>query len=619
MTTAEEWTQILVDTRKKALDLANRVGRFEFVGLDTESSGPLLVGLRGKKSMINMYRASLTGMSLATADKRSYYIPLAHRQGNLDLHTWKCNLEPAILDIQTAVCHNVKHELQSWEGRPKYLDTLVMMWLLQKDAGGSYGLKQLAAQFLDKEMSTFDDTTGGFDFSQLKPKEGLSYACEDAEVALELHQKFWPSLKTHGLETHFWDVEMRFVHVLRAMEDRGFAIDHEELERIVYEFTQEQNKLLEAWEFMAPGVNINSPQQLAQFYRDAVWDGREVPTGKSGDKSTGKEYLQWQLERCAPGTLGYNLAKVKLEYATYKKLTSTYGHKLVAFAHQHPDYRLHCSYHHTGTATGRLSSSTPNLQNIPTRTPQGKRIRDAFVSAEGKRLLSADYSQIELRVLAHLAGRGALYDGYRAGADVHQAVADDLDVTRDQGKTANFATVYGAGAKKLARALGMDPTDAKRFLDRFKESRVDEMQVLERFKQVGATYGMVRTLLGRFRYVDIAEKQAMLDVLKEEGHRYNSSEEYRKAWLELGSEERKAGNTPIQGGASDIVKLAMIDAHEAGIPLIAQVHDDLICEVDERRTEECAHALRECMENAYELAVPLIAEPVWGKKWSDLK
>ena len=613
-------------------------------GLDTESSGPLLLHLRGKKSMVNMYRATLSGLSLAFPDGTSWYIPLLHRTGNLPMDQ-QYRMFRALRAFDGRIwVHNLKHEILAMrpggpsssvrgdvfsDRRERWGCTQVGSWLvgLRGSEKRPFGLKPLAQRYLGMSMSSFDDTAKGMDFSQLPPLEGLDYACEDAEAALLLAQRHvLPLMGPHA--DWFARVEMPFVFLLRELQDRGMAFDAEGHMRTIEGFLSSLEPLETSWAFEAPpGCGIGSPKALSALYSSGVWDSRGVPMRATGP-STEAEYIRWQLDRCSPGSTGHTLATIKTRHSTLKKLVTTYGSKLVDIAHQYPDMRLHGSFHQTGTATGRLSASYPNLQNIPKRSSEGKRIRESFVAPEGKVLVSADYSQIELRVLAHFCGSGGLYEGYHSGQDVHAATAKSLSelvgipVSRDQGKTWNFAVIYGAGDKRLAKALSLPLAATKEGSAAHKKLHPEVYGTVQKMQASGRTRGKVRTLGGRERAIGSAEWAQRLSALAADGHRYRSSEEYREAWYRLGKEDRRARNTPIQGGAADIMKLGMLRYKEASRGLdagpICQIHDDLVVEADESEAKDVSEVLKESLEGAYELRVPLVAEPVLGKRWSDL-
>lgn len=615
-----------------------------WVGFDTESHGPELT----HQKFINVYRSQLTGFSLAFADGTSYYVPVNHAKGNAAFQEAMGLLRVLVEDGMCAV-HNLKHERRvlSMEGLEERwtnaICTQVLCWMLQVSEGG-YGLKHLASSLLGFDMKTFEETTGGLPFNALDTKDAVDYACQDAEAALLLAQRYYPLQypeldRFRGMKPAFWNREMPYIEVLQHMEDSGMLLDCDKLREVVSDFRSRAKSVLSQWQAVCrehgllrwevddncldleEAISPTSSKQLQLLFQTGHWAAEGVPYKATG-YSTSAEYVRMQIDSLPSSEVGKQLAELKLEHSKLNKLVTTYGEKLIEIASQYPDGRLHCNYLHTGTATGRLSSSGPNLQNIPARTEEGLRIRDAFVAPEGWSLVSADYSQIELRVLAHFCGEGALFEGYCQGADVHQAVADQLGVTRSQGKTTNFASVYGVGPKKLSRSLGMTLDECKAFLDRYKKEFAPEVfALLEKAAAVAERRGYVRTLGGRIRRSKLKEAREYLDGLRSS---HNASEEARReAWGRMASEERKAGNTPIQGGARDVMVEGTLRFYRRmdreRCKIIAQIHDDLVCEVRDDYVEECSRLLKESLEGAWELRVPLVVEPVVGKRWSDLK
>lgn len=649
-----QFARTTLNDRRAVIDLANRLHNYPKIGLDTESSGPDLIHKKGKNTSLNLYRSSLTGLSLALPGDwpESFYVPIGHKKhdSNVPLPALHALFE-SLSDYKGVIAaHNSKHELYSMKtgpipfrgfAKPPHC-TQVLAWLLQmgwidKEGKMRYGLKGLAPHHFGVQMRTFQEVTGGLSFDQLDPSLPLArnYACEDAELALMLHDKLYPRLADYGLEEEYLDVELPFVEVLRHMEDSGMGLDTDELERVVDDLSARRDEWESRWNAILPGVAIRSSQQLQVLFQDGHWPKKGIPRGKSGDFSTEAEYVERILAALSdkPDSLGYKAAEIKLSYSKLNTLVTTFGMAMAEKSWQYPDLRLHCDYMHTGTATGRLAASYPNLMNIPTRTADGRRIRDAFVPAPGWKLVSADYSQIELRILAHYNGSGILYDGYRAGQDVHRATAAGLynipldlvtDEQRSNGKTTNFLIIYGGGPDKLARKVGLrTKEEGKAFLQRFKEVNPESIKTLERAAKAAERKGYVRTLLGRFRRVDVAGARARYEELKALGHRWETSKEFREAWLEMGERERQAGNAPIQGGARDVITLAMIDFYRkmdrSRCKIVGQVHDDLLTEMREDYVEEGMALKRQCMENAYKLRVPLVAEPKAADRWSGLK
>ena len=306
-------------------------------------------------------------------------------------------------------------------------------------------------------MSEFNDVTAGKNFCELTPEQGLDYACEDAEVALDLWLGYSEGMEAYPfMESTYWDLEMPFIRVLRHIMDTGMELDKEFLLMYSGELSSRMEPLQKEWDFLSGGINFRSPLQMQHWYKEGLWDTKGVKYNKKTDLYSCKaDYVKVHAKKCKKGSLGRAAAETLLGMRRLSKLTSTYTTNFVAIANQYPDGRLHTDLRHEGAATGRLSSSNPNLANIPVRTEEGAEILRAFRAPPNFKLLSSDYSQIELRVLAHLAGPGKLLDAYLEGADVHQRTADMLGLSRDDAKTLIFAVIYGAtGVETGTRGLG---------------------------------------------------------------------------------------------------------------------------------------------------------------------
>lgn len=611
------------------------------VGFDTESSGPSLEGLSGKRSRLNMYLSSMTGFSIAFLDGSAYYVPVRHDVGDNCNHAEAYRLLCLLMARKGLIyCHNVKHELQvlGLEGFSPYqlwavpfACTQVLMWLLQKPAIGrskdwsrnqtfppgkvpdtSYGLKALVQYHFDHKMTQFTDLVDGQTIDKLEPAAVLSYACEDAVYALRLGVEFYPFLKADTqLHKTFHEVEMPFVRVLRYMEECGFAIDFQGIAALKQELSEKLSAIDSELAFIMPEVNVNSDAQL-RAWAAGKWplDDKSIEfelTEKAKAVSMKHSNLVLMLPHVPENTEAGIALRLLLERGEIDKILSTYTDSLTDKASQYPDLRLHCDYLHTGTNTGRLASTYPNLQNIPVRSKLGMRVREAFTAAPHCVLFSADYSQIELRVLAHLCnGEGKLAEAYKADKDIHQQTADITGASRTQGKTINFAIVYGAQAKKLSKTIACDVADAERFMEAYAEGYPEVFELRDRVIDVVRHRGYVRTLLGRRRYVP------------ELGSRKAGTRSYGA---------RIAFNTPVQGGARDVMVLGMVEFYKrimqeqmlGVVKIVAQVHDDLVCEAPEEIVHYWGDLLARCMRTSYPLKVPLAAETVYGQRWSQHK
>jgi DNA polymerase-1 len=592
---------ISLATNEKALthirEMIDKTGRR---GWDTESHGPELES--GK--FLNVYRSELTGWSIAFPDGTAYYVPMAHHTGNAPYVPARTALSH-LLRTDGSVCHNLKHEIHATRQaglRPsegKHGDTQVQYWMSDMPtSSGHYGLKALAKHHLGMEMSSFDQVAGKRQFNELTPQEAVEYACEDAIATLELSEL--ADDFDHRPNDEYWNTEIPFVYVLAAMEYRGMAIDAEYLTELRQTLTKRANELKGEWEFLFPEISISSPHQIREhFYPARLWPVKDVDKTAKGLYKVDRRAMELAVEHPQTPKAGRMAAEIRLEYQDIAKLLSTYTTSLLEKAEQHIDGRLHPSYLHTGTRTGRQSCSDPNLQNIPIRTEIGKQIRDAFIAPEGSRLLVADYSQLELRVLAHFAGQGRLYDYFRnPEGDFFDNLAKEIGWDRAQTKTATYATLYGAGDKKIGASLGIGPEGGEKIMYAIREHMPELEAVKDRAVRFAQEHGYVKGLGGMIRRIP-------------EIHSNNRFEKFKA--------ERIALNTPIQGSGAYIMKRAMLAAHRLGLPLIGQVHDELLCEIPEEEEGRLTEELREAMVSAYKLRVPLVAEPSVGDSWAECK
>ncbi len=587
----------------------------EAFAFDTESDGPQLI----KGNMLNVHRSRLVGFSIAFMEEGdTFYVPYRHG-GEPNRET--IDLLKAVGSTSREVwAHNWKHDAtvlkrEGVEPPKNARDSLIMMWLLEESANGRYGLKALAETFLDMEMVSYKETLGVSEsWSQLPVEVAAPYAVDDVLAVRGLVQLFYAELRSRGQEDAFLSVEMPLVFCLRDMEANGFSIDYKSLEELAEELEDQVKVLRDEWEWLFPDVLISSSVQVSDyFYGNGLWPVKGVPKGKSGRHSTGRRWTEQAARLCPKGSMGSLAAEIRLEFQDLSKYLSTFTHTLVDQAAQHGDWRIRCSFRQHGTATGRLSCAGPNLQNIPARTELGKRIRRSFAPVEPRVLVCADYSQIELRVLAHLAGEGRLMEAYREGADIHQRTADLVGCSRQQAKTVNFATVYGARPKKLAEQLGVSKYEATKFMLNYHAAYPEVETLRQRIVKDAYENGFVTTLGGRRRKIP---------QLVAARHRNPQSEAFEDK-LERWFGERIAFNTPVQGGAADIVKRAMLDFHAKDlglmVHLVSQVHDELVVECPKHKAQTVAEELELSMVNAFPLKVPLLAEPKVGKTWDDCK
>jgi len=586
--------------------------------------------------------AELVGLSLAAAGGRAWYIPLHHRDeagqllpGQLDWEIVRARLAPLLGDPAVSkAAHHAKFDTlmlaeAGLEVRGVDFDTMIAAHLVGgraelpeevAEAGPaagralrSVGLKNLAALYLDVQMRDIAELLGQGKrqrtFDQVPLADAGPYACADADMTLRLRGVFAPQLAAKGMEELFRDVELPLVEVLRDMERAGIALDTAFLQEMSGALLDTLLQLEETI-YSAAGhpFNINSTQQLGKV----LFEELGLPTDvshrlKSGGYSTAADVLERLQARTH-----HPIVEAILRQREVAKLKSTYVDALPLLVNPRTG-RVHTSFHQTVTSTGRLSSSDPNLQNIPIRTEEGRKIRRAFVAAPGWLLLSADYSQVELRILAHLAGDPGLLEAFARGEDIHATTAETLfgvpheQVTSEQrrvAKTVNFGLMYGMGDYGLAARLGIEQSVAAHFIATYFGRYARVKRYFDETLQQGRERGYVATVLGRRRYIP----------------ELNSPNRNVQA-----AAEREAINMPIQGTAADIIKIAMIRLHRAlrerGLRsrMLLQVHDELVLEVPREEVETVVPLVQDCMEKAYPLDAPLVVDAHTGATWGDLK
>ncbi len=580
-----------------------------------------LVAVDTETDCIDCIIAKLAGISLATAPNRACYIPVGHSGADLYsdapnqlpmslvLEKLKPLLEdPAVLKIG----HNFKYDWVMFDKAGIEVapvdDTMVMSFDL--DAGrslGGHGLDELAKHYFEHECISFKSLCGSgakaitFDKVPLGP--ATEYAAEDADITLRLWLRLRPRLADDNVTRVYERVDRPLVPVIGRMERRGIRVDRDYLARLSRDFSEEIARLEERiYEAACGPFQIGSTQQLGQvlYERLGLKGGRK---GKSGAYSTDVN----ELERLAGE--GIECATLVLEWRQLTKLRSTYTDALQAQINPETK-RVHTSFSLSGAQTGRLSSNDPNLQNIPIRTEIGRKIRDAFVAEPGNKLLSADYSQIELRLAAHMADVPQLKEAFRAGADIHNLTAEELfgtvdRDTRNKAKTVNFAILYGISSWGLAGRLGVSKEEGQAIIARYFERFPGIRNYIDETLQFARTHGFTRTLFGRkTHFPNIRAGNPSI----------------------RGGAERAAINAPIQGTSADLIKRAMArmdgalaDAGLAGVRMLLQVHDELVFEVPDGREEQAAAVIRRVMgeaaEPALKLDVPLDVEVGWGEHW----
>jgi DNA polymerase-1 len=472
----------------------------------------------------------------------------------------------------------------------------------------SHALDAVAAEHFGVEMRTYADVVGRgreeVPFAEVPMRAAADYCCADADYALRLRGRLEPVLEEHALAPLYRDVELPLIAVLADMEWEGVAIDRALFERLTVEFRAELNRL-EQQIHRAAGIdfNIQSTPQL----RHVLFEKLQLPVIKK--TKTGASTDADVLDELA--ALGHEVPRLLLEYREVSKLLSTYLEALPGAVNPETG-RIHTSFNQIGASTGRLSSTEPNLQNIPVRSQRGEAIRRGFVPRRGWKFVVADYSQIELRLLAHLSGDPAFVGAFRAGGDIHRQTAAAIfgvplaAVTSDQrarAKTINFATIYGQGAHSLSRQLGISREEAKQFIDGYFQRFAGVRRFLDAAVASARERGYAETIFGRRRYIP---------ELKDKNFNIRS----------FG--ERTATNSPIQGSAADLIKIAMVRIAEAlrrggQARLVLQVHDELVVEAPPGETAAVSALLKEHMEGAARLSVPLVADVGVGDNWLDAK
>jgi len=567
---------------------------------------------------LDYMRARIVGVSFAVRPGEAAYVPLAHAYPGapeqLDREAVLAQLKPLLEDPdRPKLGQNLKYDISVCANhgiavRGVAHDSMLQSYVLDSTAT-RHDMDSLARKYLDRKTIHFEDIAGKgakqLTFDQIPLEQAAPYAAEDADVTLMLHRAFWPRLEQEPtLRKLYQEIEIPLVPILSRMERTGVGIDVAELQSQSRELAQ-RIAGLEEQAYAAAGhrFNLGSPKQIGAILFDELALPVVSRTPK-GAPSTSEDVL----ERLAAE--GHELPRLILEHRGLSKLRSTYTDKLPLMVN--PDTgRVHTSYHQAVAATGRLSSSDPNLQNIPIRSDAGRRIRRAFVPDPGSRMLAADYSQIELRIMAHLSGDEGLLAAFAAGADIHRATAAEIlglppdEVSAEQRRSAkavNFGLIYGMSAFGLARQLGIERETAQEYIDLYFARYPGVKAFMERIRAQAREQRYVETLFGRRLYLN--------DI----GH----SNQQRRA-----AAERTAINAPMQGSAADIIKRAMIgvdawlQAEQPPVRMIMQVHDELVFEVDVDAVEMAGERIREIMQGAAELAVPLVVDCGVGDNWDE--
>ncbi len=580
-----------------------RLREAELVAFDTETTS------------LDYMQAEIVGVSFAVAPGQGAYVPVAHdyldAPAQLSREAVLAALRPLLEDeAKPKVGHHLKYDMNVLANyditlRGLRFDTMLESYVLNSTAS-RHDMDSLALKYLGHPTITYEDVAGKgakqLTFNQVPLAQAAPYAAEDADVTLRLHQVLWPQLNAEAdLTRLFEEIEMPLVPVLSRIERRGVLVDVEMLRQQSQELTAEMATLEARAHAAAHGpFNLSSPKQIQEI----LYTQLNLPVTQKtpkGQPSTSESALQELAAEHA-------LPQLILDYRALAKLKSTYTDRLPEQVNPRSG-RVHTSYHQAVAATGRLSSSEPNLQNIPIRSPQGRRIRQAFVAPPGCRIVAADYSQIELRIMAHLSGDERLLQAFASGADIHRATAAEIfavppeHVTAEQrrhAKAINFGLIYGMSAFGLARQLGLERGAAQEYMDLYFARYPGAKTFMDRMREQAREQGYVATLFGRRLYLpEIRSRQAQ-----------------RRQYA-----ERAAINAPMQGTAADIMKLAMLRVDEwlqdsgTGAKMIMQVHDELVFEVAAEEVEAAVPVIERCMSEVASLAVPLVVDVGVGANW----
>lgn len=588
----------LITNQEQLISLLQDLKESKCFAIDVETTSPFPMW------------AKLVGISLSHRPEQAFYLPLGHLHGEQLPLPWTLEKLKPLLEEESVkkVGQNIKYD---WVVLKQYgidlrgilCDTMIASYLLNPTKH-NHNLAEIAREYLDREVGDYKEVTDGksMTFDQVALEKARDYSCEDAEVTLRLSRLLLPKLKEEGVSELFERVEMPLAIVLAKMERNGVKIDVD----LLSDFSKEiENQLLRKMEqiygLAGEVFNINSSQQLGRI----LFDKLKLPVIKK--TKTGYSTDVEVLEKLS---LHHDLPLEILGYRNLTKLKSTYIDALPKLIHPKTG-RVHTSYNQTVTATGRLSSSDPNLQNIPIRTEEGNRIRQAFIPEKGSVMVSADYSQIELRLLAHLSQDKLLLEAFQRDEDIHRRTASEIfgapieEVTpamRREAKVINFGIIYGMSAYGLSQQLKIEPRVAQAYIDEYFKKYSGVQTYIQTGLEEARKRGYVTTLFNRRRY--LPEINASTVAIRQ-------------------ASERMAINTPLQGSAADIIKVAMIriqnrlEEFHLSTKMIMQVHDELVFEVPEEEAERVLPMIQTEMENVIELSVPLRVSIHSGKNWAE--
>lgn len=577
-----------------------------------------LISIDTETTSQNPHSAELVGISFSWEEGKAYYLPLGHfyigAPLQIDLNRALEILRPALEDERVLkVGQNIKYDAEvlkryGTELKGIHFDTMIASYVINPGLR-QHNLNYLAQHYLNHKMISYNDVVGkgkkASIFSGVEVERACEYSCEDADITLQLKGVLDKGLKEDKNEELFYGLEMKLLPVLIDMELAGIRIDAEVFQVMSAKFSNQLKEIeKEIFEEAGMQFNINSPQQLGHVLFEKLCLPVQSKTLKTKRYSTDVKVLK------KLSAFNYKIPKLILRYRELSKLKSTYLDTLIKLIDPCTG-RVHTSYNQTVTATGRLSSSEPNLQNIPVRGQEGREIRKGFVADSGNHLVSADYSQVELRVFAHYSEDQAFMDAFRRNEDIHSRTASEVLGVEIQAVTAemrriakaiNFGIIYGMGPRKLADELGIELKTARTYIEGYYQKYQGVARFRERMIQTAREQGYVTTLFNRRRYLpDIQHSNRIIRA----------------------ESERMAINTPVQGTAADLIKKAMINIHERlgmegfRTKILLQVHDELVFEVPDGELEDVMTIIKSEMEGVYSLRVPLKVDIRYGKNWGE--
>jgi DNA polymerase I len=586
---------ILINDSNELIKTINEIPKGSILAFDTETTG------------LDTANDVIVGFSFCWDGVKAYYVPLAHFYlGSPDQISNGVAKQVITLlnNRHKLVVHNFKYDYEIVKNNLGielniYFDTMIGAWLYESDK--AVGLDKLASNYFNHTMIAFKDVVKkGEDFSSVEIEKACDYAAEDAWITKRLYDVLIEKVKEENLLEIANELEFPFIKVLSSMQTLGVKVDTSVLETLKIQNKEFlENLTNDIYDMAGTQFNLNSPKQMGEvlFEHMGLPHGKKTKTGYS----TNEQVLQKLKDE-------HKIVAKILEYREAFKLQSTYIEPLLEIANKEEDKRIHTSFIQTGTATGRLSSKNPNLQNIPVKNESGRKIREAFIARDGYKLLSIDYSQIELRLLAHFSKDDALVTAFNNDEDIHLRTSigifgeEDALENRHIAKSINFGLLYGMGSKKLGETIGISTKEAKGYIEKYFASFTNIKGFIESSQNDVEQKGYIKTLLGRKRKFDFASATPML----------------KAAYL------REGVNAIFQGSAADLIKMSMVKLHDMYINndevnMLLQIHDELIFEIKEDKIQEYEKEILEVMEGIYTLEVPLKAGITIGNNWGELK